>query len=288
MEFKKLLIFTTILLLFVSCKKENPISTSNNPGGNKGNISLSQYPAPSKKYNFGIMGIDGHVIPTFGPYGFGWSAAIQCLFWSDTLNFISAKSNAYNPLFGYINRDSVLKSNWKSVYAQINWGINHGANYFYIDDAFGDGVTGVTQSQIDNVAQYIHNLGYRLATSEYNTALVTTNYHQHVDIIMPYEYDFSPSRLRDFFSSIRTKYPTKDLVPFLGYHADIPGTNPVQFYPNQLGSLGGGNGCLEVAMTYTTMNLVFYYTWPGNNSTDYLDTLTTYLQKYYFLGWGYK
>ncbi len=97
---------------------------------------------------------------------------------------------------------------------------------------------------------------------------------------MPCNFAANATQYGSFCSYVRTHYPYKALVPFLGYYADLS-TNPLTYFnpPVQTGNAGGGTGHIEVAKQYATNNLIFYYFYPG--SFNHFWDLVTYLNNYY-------
>jgi hypothetical protein len=77
--------------------------------------------------------------------------------------------------------------------------------------------------------------------------------------------------LDEWFKWVRDNYPSKTLVPFLGYHVEEAGG------ASQTGERGDGTGHIEIAQNYSTR--IFYYT---KGQSD-LDEITSYLQEYYGL-----
>lgn len=232
-------------------------------------------------------------IPPYGPTGSGWRAI-----WLPTTPvnhpwvislYTNARNAGYDPIIANIDRNDILQNNWTEVAAQIAFAKEQGAHWLYVDDALaGDGSPSsrISKAQIDWVANQVHNVGTSkfLATSEWDQSVMQANptWHENVDIIMPYRYEFNPTQLNSWFSYVAGK--GKLTVPILGYHAGHDG-GP---YYYQTGQLGGGTGpYIETAKNYSS--LIIYYMNPDSLSSGGMDAfsvLTNYLQSYYGMGGG--
>lgn len=235
---------------------------------------------------FGTMGSlygNAYLIPNYGPTAEGptggWDGIYIDTRWhpDDDSDFTAAQNAGYYPILANIGRDDIVNANWSNVDAQITFGNARGATYFYVDDALSMG--SIEKWKIDIVAAKVHAINKMLATAEYDQNLMAANpnWHDNVDIIMPYNYwAANPAELDAFFWWVRSHYPSKQLIPFLGYNV---WSSYYQQYFTQTGALGGGTGgYIEVAKKYSS--LIFYYNEGGLTA---FNQLTTYLRQYYGL-----
>ncbi|HUI31285.1 MAG TPA: hypothetical protein VLX91_13835 [Candidatus Acidoferrales bacterium] len=258
-----------ILFVWFGCSKNRMEIVSPN---HEHEILYAKMPQP-----FGNFGMDGSLITSMGPSGYGWAGIITPLEQDDRLNFNRAKAGRYVYIIGLISRDSVVAGNWASVASEIAFGQANGVGLFYVDDAQSDQDSGkvITKPNIDYVASLVHAVyGDQLITGEWNLTLMQENpgFYQNVDGILPYNYAADSSHYAVFMRAVQAALPTKNILPCLGYHADIPGSNGQKFYPDQV------RGFIALAEDYTTYGLIIYYCYPF--PTDYTYTLTSYLQHY--------
>ena len=277
--------------------------TEDNPGSRP--VASDDHSIPLRKdllspqptaLSFGILPIGKNPsrILEYGPSVRGWKGIILYSGYlpTDSLDFHAARAVKYDPIIAALNRNDIATGNWSRVRMQVDFGKRNGANWFYVDDGLsgntGTDSTDISKTEIDSVALLVHAYPrHPLATAEYSERSMRSQVHWHdsVDIIMPYKYDFNAAQLDTFFSFVRDRYPGKGLVPFLGYHADkdLNGDGTIDAYFFQTGTPGSGH--IEVANKYATMSLIFYYVWFGD--MRYADDLTCYLQQYYQLGPGH-
>ncbi len=275
-----------LLMISLSCNK-NQFAT-NSPLLSSAKPNLKAVP----KWGIWLLNGDPTLISQSGPTGSGWTgiglyAGLSMP--SDSFDFAAASKAGYT-ILAQLQRDSIRLSRWSYVKYQIAWGKNHGAWWFYVDDALSEPVKTISKSQIDSVAMFVHaSPSQPLVTAEYSQSRMQANptWHQNVDIIMPYQYsDSLASQYQSFLQFVSTNYPTKGLFPLLGYHADnTSGTGPA-FWPNQTGAYPDyngkpGTGHIAVAEAYST-GMIFYYTyWNGAQSIPWFNSVTSYLREYY-------
>jgi hypothetical protein len=192
------------------------------------------------------------LIARYGPNEAGFTGITL---WASTFppetNLLNiAHGENYSPLLGQLDRGEIINQNWTAVQNRINAGAANGVTWFFVDDGLSHDIVGeiITKEQIDVVAEKVHAAGKILTTAEYNQQRMSNypNWHQNVDIIMPYRYSYTPEQLNAFFSWVQHTYPSKGLVPFLGYKV--------------IGAEGNSqlDAHIEIAQHYITHNLIFF------------------------------
>ena len=216
---------------------------------------------------FGMMhGLSPSEISLYGPrpLGKGWRRLFVGADSTFDEIYSSAKSAGYYPIVAGLNRQFIINRDWGSVDREIAYAKQHGADWLYLDDALSHG-DGITKGQIDTVAMKVHSGAWRFfAVAEYYQPSMEANptWHENIDIMMPYNYTFSPAQLDAFFSWVKARHPNKALVPFLGYNVSVGGSVYTQIGEH-----------INVAQKYSS--LIFYWAEGGPESFDHL---TAYLQ----------
>lgn len=223
-----------------------------------------------------------------GEYGWKGFQPHAGPWWADEhADIEDAKAAGMTWIMAWISHDSVLVHDWKFVHESIDSGAKWGVTCFYLDDCYSAHPNTLTVADVDSVAHWVHNAGFKLAVAEDNLRRVqyaaSLGGYDSVDYIVPYHYmDSTASMFQTYLQQMRDAIPNKPFIPQLGYHADGGNTNPIFFYPNQLGSKEGGNGIIEVAEQYADLGMISYYTYfSGEDSTwklNYFYKLTNYLQ----------
>ncbi len=289
----------TIALSLSSCQRDvGPVTTQTTDEPARNLHRPPPYPPSSFGACFGLNGNPARIVE-YGPnHGYGWKAIF--LYpgrWpSDSVDFAVAEAEGYYPIVAVLDRDSVAQARWAFVSYQVTWGKQHQADWFCVDDALCGNwwdwpgmpdptINDISREEISYVAQLVHQNNSLLATPECVQQYLEQNptWHDDVDIMMPYNYTMTnPQDLDSFFAYVRTHYPAKQFVPWLGYHADV-GNPPVFYF--QRGVRGGWPGHIEVALNYITSNLIVYYCYAQDIS--YIEDLTCYLQSQYYMGPGH-
>lgn len=268
-------VIAIILLSYVlpSCSdlgpQTEPEKSINGPGpshSTRDDDNLGPYAPPGVFGIFEPYGLADNVgyIQDYGPNGYGFiSIHLYAFGCCDPQYIETAASEGYWYRMARLDRSEITSNDWSAVRTRVHFCSDAGANVFYVDDAFSTG--DMTKAQIDSVANIVHSKNAILATGEYDENRMRndgSSWHANVDIIMPYNYNYTESQLDSFLSFVDQTYPSKIIIPFLGY--EVEGSQVPQ-----LGSY------INVARQYNSV--VYYYTEGIASASE----LAWYLQTYY-------
>jgi hypothetical protein len=206
--------------------------------------------------SFGIfetttLGDNVDSILAYGPEEAGFKGIFLYAYENTYHQFLDAAvSEGYVYRVARLVRSEIANNNWTVVRNRVDYCSSYGANVFWVDDGLsgGDGYN-ITKAQIDSVASIVHgHTGKLLATAEWDKTTVISNksWFTNVDIVMPYEYDYTASQLNGFLAAVRDSLSGKSIIAFLGYNVAEGSQDP------QL------HDYIEVARNYNSY--IFYYT----------------------------
>ncbi|MBI5645610.1 MAG: T9SS type A sorting domain-containing protein [Ignavibacteriae bacterium] len=212
--------------------------------------------------SFGIMHSfqgDTSQFSTYGPAGLGWKGYFAGCDATREDEYTAMQNDHWYPSIGSLTRDHIVNNRWDLVDAEIAYAKQYQhADWIYVDDGLSG--MGITKDQMDILAAKVHADPWRaLATAEYSRPWMEAepDWHDNVDIIMPYDYAATEAELGEFLDWVKTHYSMKNIVPFLCYETTLSSGAVV----SQTGAF------IDTARKYTSLmgqdwRFIFYYV-PG-------------------------
>jgi hypothetical protein len=289
------------VLLLVSSSKDSTPTFNPSPNRQLASVALANSRMPPVK--FGIwLAYQPKWLETYGPKGVGWTGLSPAVDYD--LDWTTSAACGYSPRYTAVSRSWLVdgKINWDEVDQRIARAVLFGADWVYVDDAlsgaYWDEAGPIPVSVMAEFCRRVHRAGKLAAIADMDQAMLNysafVGFYDSVDVFMPYGYTRSLDTLINFFEWVRTSFPEKKIVPYLGYHV---WDRVKKRWTSQLGSASGDVPFIETAAMYSTENLIFYYTEPDDwkhafehnggegqrGQQFYLDELSAYLRQFKYL-----